>query len=479
MGQCYAPETVDVCVEPAPVVEETPPDEQTLLGNDEIQRRLEEDGGICSSEEPSPLLGEDENEGMSIDGGETSSSESGDGGVTDEGPTWWSGPDCGDTDAGEPDCSDVDGGETDGGTTDGGATDGGASAEGEAEPAAEKTPDDFATHAAAMFPSIDKDGDGYLSEEDIDNAMMREDLSAEDAAAVAMMKRYRGNIEELSNDEFGDEDDGVTPQDIEKYREALAEVKANGGNMPEDLNGVEGGYQDSISRVNRTNGELFPDGAPKLDAIAQGNEGSCSFLSATGSMIQEGRGQDIQDMIAKNEDGSYTVSFPGKPPVTVKAPTNGEIAYGATANENGLWLTVMEKAYGQLNDDDDTVAADGSAGSERKAIETLTGHSVNVDETAFTNESTTDVRLQDALNNNRVVTASLMGKAVEGMPGDRGRLRPGHQDRHAAQPLGAHRARRRRGQGRWEGRRGVHADPGPVRRRVHRRSLRRGRLSRS
>jgi hypothetical protein len=55
LGQTYSPATGPV-VDPAPMCElPAPTDDQSLIGNDEVQRRLE-DGGMCSTDTPSPLL---------------------------------------------------------------------------------------------------------------------------------------------------------------------------------------------------------------------------------------------------------------------------------------------------------------------------------------------------------------------------------------------------------------------------------------
>jgi hypothetical protein len=289
---------------------------------------------------------------------------------------------------------------------------------------------DFVSNAKCMFSSLDTDGDGFVFGQDLDDAMARNDLTTEQAAAVAMLRRYREGLEELSDDEWFDEDDGITLSDLDDYQHALEEFRSS-GKVPEGYEGVLGAetmYQDGVNRINGvayhpTEGgpapDPFPEGGPSLDAIQQGSVGSCSFLSAVGSLVGQGRGAEIQQMIAPNADGSYTVSFPGRDPVVVAAPTKADIAYGATAGSNGIWLTVLEKAYGQLRDDDDNpnVNVDAAEGSLSDAVGTLTGNDTDVDDNWCTNSSTTAEKLEAAMADHRVVNASQMGSDVQGIPG--------------------------------------------------------------
>lgn len=278
-------------------------------------------------------------------------------------------------------------------------------------------PKDFTGRAECLFSTIDQDGDGYLSSEDIDHAMARNDLDPESAATVAMLRRYRENLEELSNDENFDEDDGVTLADLQKYREALAEIRANGGEMPEELGGLETFYTDAIAKINNTEQRLFTDEGPRVDAIRQGHAGTCSLISTLGSMISQGRGAELEQMMHDNEDGTYTVTFPGRDPITVNRPTSAEIAFGASSGSNGMWLIVMEKAYGQLRDEDDDTEVDFDAaeGSREEAIETLTGHEVDGDETEWTDEDTTHEKLQEHLTNGDIVTIGQAGSNDAGI----------------------------------------------------------------
>src|SRR4029453_6235089 len=86
------------------------------------------------------------------------------------------------------------------------------------------------------------------------------------------------------------------------------------------------------------------------------------FLKARAALADTPAGkQSIKDMIHVNDDGTYTVTFPGAPdqPVTVAAPTDAELARYAGGSDCGTWAAVLEKAYGKYCDSTNVVPKDG------------------------------------------------------------------------------------------------------------------------
>jgi hypothetical protein len=102
---------------------------------------------------------------------------------------------------------------------------------------------------------------------------------------------------------------------------------------------------------------LFAEGVEKTDAgsITQGGVYDCRFLAELASFLRTPRGkQAIATMISENGDGTFTVTFPGTPdePVRVEPLTATELKIYATSQTidkraDGLWLPVVEKAYGE------------------------------------------------------------------------------------------------------------------------------------
>lgn len=90
------------------------------------------------------------------------------------------------------------------------------------------------------------------------------------------------------------------------------------------------------------------------DAVHQGDLGDCYFLAALASKAQEDP-QSVKNMIRDNNNGTYTVTFPGDPnhPVTVDCPTQQEIGkYAHDDGQNGMWVNVIEKAHRKLTGKD-------------------------------------------------------------------------------------------------------------------------------
>ena len=145
--------------------------------------------------------------------------------------------------------------------------------------------------------------------------------------------------------------------------------------------------------------------------------GDCQFLAAVGSLVAQDPGA-INDMITPNANGTYSVTFPGGSTVTVNAPTRAEIAAFSTSGADGMWLTLLERAYAQSQDPDAIIPQDDIQGSGSSgAIEALSGGTgVNLDLTAFTGQDTIRERMGEAFDNGRIVTVGL-NSDTEGLPG--------------------------------------------------------------
>jgi Ca2+-binding EF-hand superfamily protein len=258
-----------------------------------------------------------------------------------------------------------------------------------------------------VFNRVDSDNNGYLSTGELNTALHSSSYTGADATAVAAMARHSGDIEEFSDDEYGDENDGITRQDI---RAMVTQPDAETG----QISALAGSWGDS--RISRTNHTLFPNGVNSVrsDNIEQGTIGDCSFLAAVGAMARTPAGrQQLHDMIQDNNNGTYTVTFPGRDPVTVNAPTDAEIALYATAGQDGTWLSTLEKAFAESTNNNAWISSENpyseitSGRSMASNIELLTGHSTDTDDLSLTSFATLRSKLTSTLGAGRSATASI------------------------------------------------------------------------
>ncbi len=125
--------------------------------------------------------------------------------------------------------------------------------------------EDLNRYADKHFDKIDADGDGHMSSDELDKYLEDKNLTGEDRKAVEILKKRQDNIEGLSDDEFGPENDGITKKDLQ----ALA-----------DLGSTQHEAQDMYSYVKDNMSKLDKDGDGLLnrqeleDAIRDTKEGS-------------------------------------------------------------------------------------------------------------------------------------------------------------------------------------------------------------
>ena len=276
----------------------------------------------------------------------------------------------------------------------------------------------------ANFASWDKDGDGFISMSEANGLLQDPTIQGNDAAALAALHGYIEHIEELSNDELGDENDGVTLNDLTAFERGVSEDSLDN----EDR--ADWGYSAGQGKVGRgqlnrsaygatrkgqTYNELFINGVPSLSSLRQGGIGDCYFLAALAGVINRDPGELVR-MIERNvADGkvtSYTVSFPQRSlgAVTVPAPTDAEIARYSSAGRDGLWLIVMEKAYAQARGGDNVQEEIGEGGQLSTGVKAMSGNKTDTDILTFTRESTTKRKLQGAFKDGKLVTAAIMSK---------------------------------------------------------------------
>jgi hypothetical protein len=209
----------------------------------------------------------------------------------------------------------------------------------------------FFAAVRANFARFDRDHDGTLTREEIEIEMQDPRITGEAAAALAALKLGSTRSNYLH------ETRSFTLADIDAMEATLLEAK------PLTPNFVKY-FAAGLKKQAEVPRELFAQGMPHLSAIRQDWTSDCYFLSTVGSLAHANP-QALVRLIAANRDGTYTVTFPGKPPVRVAAPTDSEIATYTNA-QDGIWLGLLEKAYAITR-----IAAEPAQASTRQPLDSV------------------------------------------------------------------------------------------------------------
>lgn len=293
----------------------------------------------------------------------------------------------------------------------------GKSADGTQNTAQVASPESVWSTAEKQLPAWDLDKDGFLSRAELEKVAQDPNVKGLDAAVLMSLLGNLDEIQGLSNDEYGFENDGITSKDLGELRKLGDKAELN-----QKVVGTAGwGLQKAQAST-----QLFDQGGPNYEEVKQGSLGSCEFLSAAVALAKRDP-EAIKKMIGDNGDGSYTVRFPGsKDPIRVTL-SDAELGRAATAGKDGRWISVLEKAYGQymdqgalLKSDSPQLATESQPG--RIAMKALTGREGDQDilGPVTTNLATTRKKLTEAMEDGRLVTAGiakeLITEGTDGLP---------------------------------------------------------------
>ncbi len=137
-------------------------------------------------------------------------------------------------------------------------------------------------------------------------------------------------------------------------------------------------------------------GTPLVASINQGGFSDCWFLS-TLAEVAEKNPNAIKNMITADGNGIYTVALHING-VVDNVAVNDQLATGAnTANNNGNWASLIEKAYAAVEGDSYTTAFPSSGGMISNAYKAITGQSTTYYNPA-TNSSSLITNMISSLN---------------------------------------------------------------------------------
>jgi hypothetical protein len=188
----------------------------------------------------------------------------------------------------------------------------------------------FFAAVRANFKVFDRNHDGRLTREEIEIDMQDPRITGSAAAALAALKVGATRSNYLNQTK------SYTLADIDVMESTLRAGQKLSPNVVKFF--VAG-----LNKQSHVPRELFSRGEPHLTAISQSWTTDCYFLSTVGALAEADPGSLLR-LIKSNDDGTYTVAFPGKQPVRLRPPTDSELAAYSDATD-GIWLNLLEKAY--------------------------------------------------------------------------------------------------------------------------------------
>lgn len=307
---------------------------------------------------------------------------------------------------------------------------------GPAVPPAPHSP--FVTVLFRNWTAWDRDQDGRLSPEEIDQAVLDAAVTGENAAAAGALKlvirRKEAKDLALTREYFQEYDRqrverkaALTQDDAESQTTDLLNpdnVDRRGPAGPPDWDLYLFAGKNRIARA-----AAGWTGRFNLDHMRQGPLSDCFLLSSLGSLLVH-RPEQLKSLLAPLPDGTFQVSFPGQAPFIVRRPTDAELAISSVSADDGCWLPVMEKAFGQyrilkrgLGEDIETTDSISHGGRTGPTIELLTGNrhkSILVAPSVERRQAEAGkvlpqlrAELLDAIRDHRVMTVSVMAHAVD------------------------------------------------------------------
>lgn len=198
-----------------------------------------------------------------------------------------------------------------------------------------------------LFGRIDKTGKGYITNEDVDQAILDQSIKGQDAETLYVLKTMFGDLAQTPP---GGGAPRITLMDLEKFH------KNPPPHLAQAVNEKIAHARKFLKTVNR---ELYPSGTQqqsldKMRGVHQMGRGNCYLLSGYGSWaaINPNHVRSIITDNGVNANGirTYTVAFPGTPGETyiVEDLTEVGLLVNEVEADTGTWLVILERAYGQV-----------------------------------------------------------------------------------------------------------------------------------
>jgi hypothetical protein len=179
---------------------------------------------------------------------------------------------------------------------------------------------------------------------------------------------------------------------------------------------------ENINVLNTNSSKLFGDskGNVSVSDIQQGKRPVCYFLSALAGLAYH-RPQDVKELVKDNNDGTFTVTFPGLPPnkrvIKVEEPPK-EITdfYIHKGRNNSIWVPVVLSAISKYWSKNGLLRFFKSRqdaanyGGAWEGIEIVTGHVADFMAVPLNTNDKIFTRISTAIDQRKLVSVSTFGK---------------------------------------------------------------------
>jgi hypothetical protein len=263
--------------------------------------------------------------------------------------------------------------------------------------------------ALRRFNDIDVMKRGVLSLQDIRNNLFSTTFRGIDGAMLATLYTRFCHIEDFSDDELGPETNGITRADLV----ALDRIMAS--DETDEARHVVSAFETFSFKIRSTGSALFVGAAVNPFATEQGGVGDCWFLAALVAL--KVRADKMVRTAIQQSGSGFSVTFPGAAsPMPCVAPNDQFIALLASTNNNGLWLTVMELAFGCSVDMADPIKALDTGGLVGFGLHLVTGNKVETDDVGDGQADSMRTKLEAATDAGKAIVVSIKGQDSEETP---------------------------------------------------------------
>jgi hypothetical protein len=302
----------------------------------------------------------------------------------------------------------------------------------------------FVTVLLRDFDSWDTNHDGTLSLDEINHVVVDPSVKGDDAAAAAaiklLLRSKKFQLPPLTKSYFNEYDrnaielmqhrstDVVQPADaINATTDAVVQKDAG---IPANFDLY---FTAGKQRIARGGSDPFP-GRFVLDHTRQGPLGDC-FLVAAANSIAFHDPDRLHKLIVPTKNGGYEVRIPATQPIIVPPMTDTELAISSTTAGDGVWMAILEQAYGKYESASKGHGTDvegtelvRTGGMAMDAVQVLTGQKcvrITLGRTIEARKTSADKvlprlrqQLIEAFANHRAVTAGVGARKIDAAAGD-------------------------------------------------------------